>query len=241
MLLLLVFVLGCVSRAIQSPVNVTVLYETLCPDSVAFITEQLYPAVQQYSTADVIVDFVPFGKGDYTVHPDGSITFTCQHGPEECQGNKVHACAVYHLYYDHVLRLDFVQCAMKEVRPDLAGPECAKQLGLNYRPIEECVSGQLGTDILAFFGDRTRSLESQLTFIPSVIIDGVFDPDVQQESLRNFRLVLDHRVRAKRGSPDFNMWDYSSYYNCLNYYYDYYYGNYLGGDQGSTYCGGYSC
>nr|CAD7422069.1 unnamed protein product [Timema poppensis] len=146
------------------------------------------------------------------------------------------------MYGTSVLETGYEGCSIDDLpQDDLLLFQCAKQLGLNYRPIEECVSGQLGTDILAFFGDRTRSLEPQLTFVPSVIIDGVFDPDVQQESLRDFRLVLDQRVRAKRGGPDFNMWDYSSYYKCLNYYYDYYYGNYLGGGGGSSYCGGYSC
>lgn len=43
-------------------VPITVYYESLCPDSAKFITEQLYPAVKGDLKDHVEITWVPFGK-----------------------------------------------------------------------------------------------------------------------------------------------------------------------------------
>lgn len=43
-------------------VPVAVYYESLCPDSAKFITEQLYPALKSELREQVEITFVPFGK-----------------------------------------------------------------------------------------------------------------------------------------------------------------------------------
>lgn len=43
-------------------VPVTVYYESLCPDSAKFVTEQLYPAVKGDLKDHVDITWVPFGK-----------------------------------------------------------------------------------------------------------------------------------------------------------------------------------
>lgn len=42
----------------------TVYYETLCPDSQAFITEQLYPALNSPLAKLVDLKLVPFGRAN---------------------------------------------------------------------------------------------------------------------------------------------------------------------------------
>jgi len=41
--------------------KLTVYYESLCPDSIRFITKQLYPTYQKLAFD---VEFVPYGKAD---------------------------------------------------------------------------------------------------------------------------------------------------------------------------------
>lgn len=43
-------------------VPVAVYYESLCPDSAKFITDQLYPALKSELRDLVEITFVPFGK-----------------------------------------------------------------------------------------------------------------------------------------------------------------------------------
>lgn len=45
-------------------IPVTVYYETLCPDSQAFITEQLYPALNSPLAKLVDLKLVPFGRAN---------------------------------------------------------------------------------------------------------------------------------------------------------------------------------
>lgn len=47
-------------------VHVTVYYETLCPDSQRFITQQLYPAWKDLKD-HLVLEFVPFGKASVSV------------------------------------------------------------------------------------------------------------------------------------------------------------------------------
>jgi len=43
-------------------VPISIYYESLCPDSAKFITEQVYPAVKGELRDVVELTFVPFGK-----------------------------------------------------------------------------------------------------------------------------------------------------------------------------------
>lgn len=69
--------------------NVAVYYESLCGDSIRFITNQLNPAYEDLKNYIEIL-FVPFGKS----WRNGGEKFFCQHGPEECAGNMVQSCTL---------------------------------------------------------------------------------------------------------------------------------------------------
>lgn len=49
-------------------IPVTVYYEALCPDSQAFITNQLYPVMQSPLAKNVALKLVPFGKSNVSTH-----------------------------------------------------------------------------------------------------------------------------------------------------------------------------
>lgn len=70
-------------------------YESLCPDSQAFITKQLYPTMQLLKDF-VDLKLIPFGKSTYKTQGSETL-FDCHHGEAECYGNKVHACAISHI------------------------------------------------------------------------------------------------------------------------------------------------
>lgn len=51
----------------QEQTLVSVYYESLCPDSIRFITTQLYPTFQQLSLY-FNVNFVPYGKANVNIY-----------------------------------------------------------------------------------------------------------------------------------------------------------------------------
>merc|ERR1712123_126020 len=65
--------------------QIDVIYESLCPDSTRFISQQIptmYEAIGQY----VEMKFRPYGFAT-TTEVDGAYQFECQHGERECNGN----------------------------------------------------------------------------------------------------------------------------------------------------------
>merc|ERR1712226_1261963 len=113
-----VCVLGmAATRHVSHPtVKITVFYESLCPDSKRFVTEQLYPAWGKFGQS-LRVSLKPFGKAKVWQTESGW-NFTCQHGPQECRGNKLQACVLDQVP-DPEEYLPAINCLMEpEARPD---------------------------------------------------------------------------------------------------------------------------
>ena len=119
-----------------------VYYEVLCPDSRYFILHQLVPAWER--VGDIMdIRFVPYGKASVSLaifckrfnqvkapiniffqhrlsgEGEGLYNFQCQHGPAECQGNMVHACATRIVQHPSSV-LKYIKC----------------MIGDNYSPLE---------------------------------------------------------------------------------------------------------
>ena len=62
--------------------------------------------------------------------PDFSgLTFDCQHGPVECEGNMYHACAESHIRGRAV---EMAACMIQDnMDPEAAARTCAQRLGYN--------------------------------------------------------------------------------------------------------------
>lgn len=69
----------------------------------------LKPNYSPILTKHIEIIFIPFGKSWETSGPE---KFQCQHGPEECNLNKIMSCALYFLY-EQEKQEKFIVCAMK--------------------------------------------------------------------------------------------------------------------------------
>ena len=105
----------------SSSVKLSVFYESLCGDSIRFITHQLFPTWQHFADDQTLqLDLVPFGKATVRLYRSWRLfismsilkftangetwDFECQHGPEECRGNKVQACILDKVNYPSAKR-----------------------------------------------------------------------------------------------------------------------------------------
>lgn len=188
-----------VAKAQQAQLTLSVFYESLCPDSIRFITRQLHPTFTSLGGIGnpyLAVDYVPYGKAN-TTEVNGTYTFVCQHGDAECEGNKMQACAL--ALYPSYIRSAFINCSMSASYPPNAGPECAQQLLLNWNPLEDCWHGEAkrGAALLAANGVRTHALEPTLYYVPWILYNGVFTV----EDLNNSQANLMDTVCKKLEDP----------------------------------------
>ncbi|CAH0388376.1 unnamed protein product [Bemisia tabaci] len=170
-------------------VPVTVYYESLCPDSRYFVRSILG---QQYSKiADKIdLTFVPFGKARSL--PNGN--FQCQHGPRECRGNMLQACALSQLSKGKT-QMDYVYCAMD--RPGYNDKQCIEEAGLNYSEIENCMQNSLGRELLMNHEMDTISntpapagKDRGPSFVPTIVLNKVYNDDDQNTAFSDMELAV---------------------------------------------------
>ena len=51
--------------------------------------------------------------------------------------------------------------------------QCADQLNVDYTPIATCSERVEGDVLLVGYGDRTHALTPKITFVPTIVYDGV--------------------------------------------------------------------
>jgi len=58
-------------------VKVSVYYESLCPDSIRFLTNQFTPVYNQLGSSNIEVDFLPYGKATVSCSLERQIPNFC--------------------------------------------------------------------------------------------------------------------------------------------------------------------
>ncbi|KAG8236601.1 hypothetical protein J437_LFUL016850 [Ladona fulva] len=174
----------------QTPTYVTVYYETLCPDSVKFITKQLFPTWEKMKKY-MEVEFVPYGNSNTTEND-----FVCQHGPDECTGNKLQACALSHLT-DQDQKMKFVNCFMGSSNVK-SSTECATLINFDARKIEDCANSTEGYDALKKLGDKTKNLSPPLKSVPTVVFNNKPAEADQEKITANFMEALCMRIQGTK-------------------------------------------
>merc|ERR1712004_686327 len=80
-------------------------------------TTLLKPAWEMFGD-DLVINFKPFGKANWTENGN-TWDFICQHGPDECFGNKVQACILAHEPYEASTVVPLIDCLMRtHTKPD---------------------------------------------------------------------------------------------------------------------------
>jgi len=170
-----------------------IYYESLCPDSIDFITKQLYPTRKKLDKY-IIPRFNPFGKANFTANEYGGWDFVCQHGSKECKGNLYQACFL--TFYDEgglEKEVDVVNCIMSNDHPDTATLHCMDSFGLSppkQETVDKCANSVLGQNILHRIGLETKNLKPSLTFIPWIVINGKHTDEMQKGSIDNLEEYL---------------------------------------------------
>ena len=76
-------------------VTVQLFAESLCPDCINYAQTQLAPLMADHARL-VDLTVYPYGNAEETENSDGTYSFSCQHGNNECTANMYEACAILH-------------------------------------------------------------------------------------------------------------------------------------------------
>ncbi|CAG9862267.1 unnamed protein product [Phyllotreta striolata] len=199
-------VLFFVTNIYANNLKVTILYESLCPDSVNFLKNQFYPTYNILKEK-LDVELVPFGKANAT-KINNTWYFHCQHKEAECYGNKVQSCAI-DLTPKNV-SVEFVMCAMKsgDASDDTILKQCAGDSNVTWSDIENCLNSGKGDALLAKNGEKTNELRPNIPMVPTIILNGVYSEAVQNLALKNFQdlaaLILEEQKSGGDSSIDFS-------------------------------------
>ncbi|XP_063849822.1 uncharacterized protein LOC135094032 isoform X1 [Scylla paramamosain] len=190
--------LNAVSGAGGGKVKVDVYFSSLCSDTVRFFTTQLYPAWTQLQ--DIMdLNLVPFGKAKASPLGNGDYHFDCQHGPNECYGNKVMACIQNS--FPIATQVKMIHCMMTKGYPAFAGPECSREQGVEWADLERCSQSSTASAYLYQNGVKTSALKPSVYFIPTITIDGQYGQSQLRTSLGSLK---DQICQFHKGPPHQN-------------------------------------
>ncbi|KAL1508959.1 hypothetical protein ABEB36_003772 [Hypothenemus hampei] len=195
------YVLAIWLTANINAISVTVYYEALCFDSVNFITRQLYPNYPLFKD-HVTIDFVPYGKAIHNFNTTtGKYTFKCQHGKEECMGNKFQACGLAQIDKKDV-QMEFVTCVMSTSNPSNVYfiEQCANKYKMDFKKIVTCASSKEGDELLASNGEKTWNLEPNLSYVPTIVYNNSTEINSieTRNSLVDFKNVVCGKLATRK-------------------------------------------
>uniref|UniRef100_A0A2A4K410 Uncharacterized protein n=1 Tax=Heliothis virescens TaxID=7102 RepID=A0A2A4K410_HELVI len=155
-------------------VDVKLFYECLCPDCRTFDTMHLRPTVEKLASR-LILNLYPYGNAETIDKGNGNYEFKCQHGPEECYGNKLHACAIDFLRNETKAAF-FNSCMMESSRTgrgsdDAAVDECGRIMNIGTDTIKQCAKSYKGSVLLKYYGDESKKVGFK--YVPYILINGV--------------------------------------------------------------------
>jgi len=180
-----------------TPVNVTLYYESYCPDCKRFITEQAFPAWRKLSGTGVLhLSVVPYGKATETRVNTGEYAFKCQHGAAECHYNAVENCIMARANIDRYLPV--INCIESAQNLSMSAPICVGLAGMDWLDIERCASGAEGNALMHAAAILTEPLNLLSKHVPWIVLNGYDGETMQADAVEDFlEVVCDTYIGAK--------------------------------------------
>jgi len=163
--------------------TIALYYESLCPGCEEFIgtsvkTFQNFKGHENLAT----LKFYPYGNARET--QDGNKwKFSCQHGAPECQGNLVESCAIKKMQPE--MFTNFLVCIKENISSQgndfIKTTKICETDSANYNAVMACVNGDEGNAVQHDIAVATEGLKPAHKWVPWVVVDGVYDSDVQDQ------------------------------------------------------------
>ncbi|OWR51018.1 legumaturain [Danaus plexippus plexippus] len=154
----------------KEKVRIDLYYEVFYSGCIYFNQNEFGPLVE--SMGDYLdIHTYPYGFAR-TIEEKGNIFFKCHHGPLECYGNKLHACALDNL--EHSKAILFNICLMNSTESlgsdDKTADECGKNMNVDSKPIKLCAKGNRGSELMKYYGEETK--KAKIEYVSFALING---------------------------------------------------------------------
>lgn len=181
-------VLGLVSGMSTDKVNIELYYESQCPGCKAMITKQIAPAIVEDGIAEILnLTLIPYGNAKMS--ESGQVS--CQHGPQECIGNKWSACVIDTLV-ETSKWLPVITCIEKSGRNfEQLVPDCLSASGIDSTIISECATSSAGDRLIAHNAKLTSELVPAHHYVPWIVVNGQHTDEIQTASDDMVKLICD--------------------------------------------------
>lgn len=156
--------------------NIDIYYESMCPPSVGIINFIC-------GTIDMMGGFSRVHNIRFHCYgfakDDGNKIVSCQHGDNECIGNKIHNCAIQKLDYETANSL--ICCMIKNINKNLfikknnsynyvhALSDCKHELKIDNNELDDCYKGD---DIELYMINYVKPKFDKIIETPHFIVDG---------------------------------------------------------------------
>ncbi|XP_060744020.1 gamma-interferon-inducible lysosomal thiol reductase-like [Tachysurus vachellii] len=168
-------------------VNVSLYYESLCPDCQKFMVLQFMPTFIMLS--DIMhVDLVPYGNAQEKQVGD-KYEFTCQHGPDECLGNMIETCVMNKVPDAAVPVIYCMEAADNVVK---AAESCLALFSpqTKFSDIMACVNGNEGNQLMHQNAKETAALKPPHEYVPWITINGEHTDELQQKAMSSLFVLI---------------------------------------------------
>lgn len=167
----------------KEKIPIDIFIEFSCPYSKDFITTQLAKAYNQIKD-DFDLNFYPLGKSSSYEGANGEVAFHCQHGPDECEGNKLQVCGLNLIGNENEAKqVDFLVCTMTNEK---TFEGCCEDLALSYHDIKACSNSEEGTKLLLDVEKATVPVLARYNHVPQIIFNSKFDENDLTAALLDF-------------------------------------------------------
>ncbi|XP_060753899.1 gamma-interferon-inducible lysosomal thiol reductase-like [Neoarius graeffei] len=169
------------------PVNVTVYYESLCPDCQEFLALQLMPTFIMLN--DIMgLELVAYGNAKEKQVGD-KYEFTCQHGSDECLGNMIETCVMKKVPEAAVPVIYCMEAAADVVK---AAEPCLALFSPQTRfgDVMACVNGDEGNQLMHQNAKATAALQPPHEYVPWVTINSEHTDDLQEKAMGSLFLLV---------------------------------------------------
>ena len=162
--------------------QIDIYHESLCPFCREFTTGSVQDLLKYENLRKLIkINFHPYGKT--TNYSQGNnFKFICQHGENECFGNKIQLCGMKK--FDEENGVNFVVCMETAIEMTYNNMNTALNSCVSEKlskEILECANGQEGNFLMNQEAQKTPQI---LDHVPYVTFNGIYNPD-NEEDIRN--------------------------------------------------------
>ena len=168
----------------KSPPVLKIYGESLCPDTLKFISNEIKSIYNNKSKSNLIsnIDIIMFGNAQENSDSNkNNRKYTCQHGDKECKGNKMWTCAKQYLEQNNFIMYSIClsDILLTKLKVDIdfvkESTNCISD-NSKLKSILNCYNNNEGDEIVHEEALKTKQHDG----VPYIFLDDIHNDEIQK-------------------------------------------------------------